>query len=82
MFLNPYSLDLLCSAMAGRAPVVPARFPSVYYTSKHGPHVPIESSRLVPEGDLREDKEAATRTPGKELWGQRVKTTSTTAKVI
>ena len=34
MFLNPYSLDLLCSAMAGPAPVVPARFPSVYYTSK------------------------------------------------
>ena len=68
MFLNPYSLDLLCSAMAGRAPVVPARFPSVYYTSKHGPHVPIESSRLVTEGDLR-DKEAATRTLGKELWG-------------
>ena len=54
--------------MAGRAPVVPARFPSVYYTSKHGPHVPIESSRLVSKGDLR-DKEAATRTLGKELWG-------------
>ena len=33
VIINDLIQALLCSAMAGRAPVVPARFPSVNYTS-------------------------------------------------
>ena len=72
--------DLLCvvpGRVHHRYPTRSAVYASVYYTPKHGPHVPIESfppcdKRWPPRTLAKED---TTRTLGKELCeGQRVKT--------